>query len=104
MAKNVFKPTEVMYQSQKLVIEPPRMTSDEPEELDAVGDAYSGPTVEDLSREADEYRRAWEEEKVQLEKVRELLWEITEDVEGSATIRSLFEEPLASALRTHARN
>ena len=66
MAKNVFKPTEVMYQSRKLFIEPPRLSSDEPEELDAVGDVYSGPTVEDLRREADEFRRAWEEEKAQL--------------------------------------
>ena len=32
MAKNVFKPTEVMYQSRKLFIEPPHLTTDEPED------------------------------------------------------------------------
>jgi flagellar assembly protein FliH len=85
MAKNVFKPTEVIYQSRKLFIEPPRLTADEPEELASVGDAYSGPSVEDLRREADEFKRAWEAEKAQLIASAQAEAErITKDAEGVA--------------------
>ena len=85
MAKNVFKPTEVMYQSRKLFIEPPHLTTEEPEELDTVGDVYSGPTIEDLRREADEFKRAWEAEKAQVIASAQAEAErITKDAESTA--------------------
>ncbi len=65
MAKNVFKASEIMYQSRKVFIEPPRMHAEETESLEPVSE-YIGPTVEDLRREAQEFQAGWEEEKKNL--------------------------------------
>ena len=40
MAKNVFKPTDIMYNSRKVFIEPPKIVAEEPvEEVQAVEEA-----------------------------------------------------------------
>ena len=69
MAKNVFKPQDIMYSARKVFIEPPKILPEEPaEEAEAVEEPgeYTGPTVDDLRREADQFRRDWEEEKKKL--------------------------------------
>jgi flagellar assembly protein FliH len=69
VAKNVFKPQEIMYLSRKVFIEPPKIVAEEPaEEIEAVEEAkeYTGPTVDELRREAEEFRRGWEQEKQRL--------------------------------------
>jgi len=69
VAKNVFKPQEIMYLSRKVFIEPPKIVAEEPaEETEAIEEEreYSGPTIEDLRREAEEFRRGWEQEKQRL--------------------------------------
>ncbi len=69
MAKNVFKPTDIMYNSRKVFIEPPRIVAEEAvEEVQAVEEPgeYAGPTADDLRREAELFRRDWEEEKKKL--------------------------------------
>ena len=69
MAKNVFKPQEIMYLSRKVFIEPPKIVSEEPvQEAEAVeeqqrGGEFTGPTVDELKKEADQFRRNWEQEK-----------------------------------------
>ncbi len=65
MAKNVFKPQEIMYRTRKVFIEPPRIEPEEPQPVE-VAEEYTGPTVEDLRREAEEFRKRWEEEKQQM--------------------------------------
>jgi flagellar assembly protein FliH len=70
LAKNVFKPQEIMYLSRKVFIEPPKIVTEEPvEEVEAVEETrgeFTGPTVEDLRREADRFRKDWEKEKERL--------------------------------------
>ena len=73
MAKNVFKPQEIMYLSRKIFIEPPRIsTSEEPAQPIEVAPVqteegeFTGPTVEDLRREAEAFRKEWEIEKQRL--------------------------------------
>ena len=70
MAKNVFKPQEIMYLSRKVFIEPPKIVTEEPvEEVEAVeetGGEFTGPTVEDIRREAERFRKDWEKEKERL--------------------------------------
>ena len=69
MAKNVFKPQEIMYLSRKVFIEPPRIVAEEPAEVvEAVEEEkeYTGPTVDDLRREAEDFRRGWETDKQQM--------------------------------------
>jgi flagellar assembly protein FliH len=65
MAKNVFKPQEIMYLSRKIFIEPPRIAPEEPEEIPAMEEEarYSGPSMEELRREAEEFRKNWDTEK-----------------------------------------
>ena len=69
MAKNVFKPQEIMYLSRKVFIEPPKIVVEEPaEEIEAVEEEkeYTGPTVDEIRREAEEFRTTWEQEKQRL--------------------------------------
>jgi len=68
MAKNVFKPQEIMYLSRKVFIEPPKIVPEETVEEIAPaeeerGGEYAGPTVDDLRREADAFKKDWEAEK-----------------------------------------
>lgn len=67
MAKNVFRADEILYQSRKIFIEPPRVEQP-PEEPEAVEPSagYTGPTAEDVRREADTFKARWEEEKARL--------------------------------------
>ncbi len=67
MAKNVFRADEILYQSRKIFIEPPKMEAapEEPEVLEPAAE-YSGPTAEDVRREADAFKARWEEEKARL--------------------------------------
>ena len=70
MAKNVFKPQEIMYLSRKVFIEPPKIVTEEAvEEVEAVEETrgeFTGPTVEDIRREAERFRKDWEKEKERL--------------------------------------
>lgn len=67
MAKNVFRADEILYQSRKVFIEPPKVepVEEAPEAVEA-GEEYAGPTVEDVRREADVFKARWEEEKARL--------------------------------------
>jgi flagellar assembly protein FliH len=67
MAKHVFRPTEITNLTRKVYIEPPRPVEAVAEvvQLDAAdaAEAYAGPTVEELRREAEAFRASWEQEK-----------------------------------------
>ncbi len=66
MAKNVFRADEILYQSRKVFIEPPRVKPEEvPEEVESL-EEYTGPSMDDLRREADSFKARWEEEKSRL--------------------------------------
>jgi flagellar assembly protein FliH len=71
MAKAVFRPGEIEVNEAKIVLAPPTSfpelshlapAESEAEELPDV-EVFSGPTVEDLRREADAFRLQWESEK-----------------------------------------
>jgi flagellar assembly protein FliH len=68
VAKNVFRADEILYQSRKIFIEPPRVEAppEEPQAVEPAGAEYSGPTAEDVRREADAFKARWEEEKARL--------------------------------------
>jgi flagellar assembly protein FliH len=66
VAKNVFRADEILYQSRKVFIEPPRVVPEEVvEEVEAV-EEFAGPSMDDLRREAEEFKGRWEEEKARL--------------------------------------
>ncbi len=68
MAKNVFRPTEVKNLTKKVFIDPPKVIEKElpkvVEKTTAVED-YSGPSLDDLRREAEEFKAHWDEERAQ---------------------------------------
>jgi flagellar assembly protein FliH len=66
VAKNVFRADEILYQSRKIFIEPPRVEAPPEEPLAAAVAEYAGPTAEDVRREADAFKARWEEEKARL--------------------------------------
>jgi len=68
VAKNVFRADEILYQSRKVFIEPPKVEAPPPEEPEALAPAeeYSGPSVDDIRKEAEAFKSRWEEEKSRL--------------------------------------
>ena len=68
MAKNVFRADEILYQSRKVFIEPPKVEAPPPEEPEALAPAeeYAGPSVDDIRKEAEAFKSRWEEEKSRL--------------------------------------
>jgi len=70
LAKNVFKPQEIMYLSRKIFIEPPKIVPEEPVEeaapVETERGEYTGPTVDELRKDADKFRAEWEAEKARM--------------------------------------
>ena len=67
MAKNLFRPMEIVnLTAQKVEIAPP--VFEEEDSLDELQEVeeYTGPTADDLRREAEMFRTSWEEEKVRM--------------------------------------
>jgi flagellar assembly protein FliH len=63
MAKNVFRPTEVTnLSSGRIVLDTP-FKEQKPVEVAAPAEEYTGPTADDLRREAEAFKVQWEEEK-----------------------------------------
>ena len=62
MAKNVFKSSEITVLTNKAFIDAPKNEQKEAEIAQEVVE-YSGPTAEDLRREAEEFRQKWEQQK-----------------------------------------
>ena len=71
MAKAVFRPGELTVVESRVILEPPGgfgsadTLEDELEEVDEIGAAeeYTGPTADDLRREAEAFKAQWEQEK-----------------------------------------
>jgi len=66
VAKNVFRADEILYQSRKVFIKPPQVEVGEPPEEVECLEEFNGTAVEDLRREADEFKANWEQEKARL--------------------------------------
>lgn len=64
MAKNVFRPQEIIHLTSAYVLNAPKekLPEKELEEVEAI-DEYHGPTADDLRREAELFRQNWEAEK-----------------------------------------
>ena len=62
MAKNVFKPAEIVALTKQIQLETPFEKMVEPEEI-IPAEEYTGPTADDLRREAEAFKASWEAEK-----------------------------------------
>ena len=64
MAKTVFRPTEIIKSDQKVLLKLTHDFTPEPEESEVEEiPEYSGPTADDLRREAEAFKKDWEAEK-----------------------------------------
>ncbi len=86
MAKNVFRAAEVNVLNERVLIAGPA-TPQVVEELDEIADIeeYTGPTADDLRREAEQFKQNWEAEReAMLTEAREAAQRITEEAENRA--------------------
>lgn len=67
MAKTVFRPGEAKELEKKMVLPLFKDYTPEPEVEEVEEEVYEGPTVEDLKKEAEEFKAQWEQEKQQME-------------------------------------
>ena len=67
MAKAVFRPGEAKELEKKMVLPLFKDYSPVEEEPEVVEEVYEGPTVEDLKKEAEEFKAQWEQEKQQMQ-------------------------------------
>lgn len=65
MAKNLFRAQEVRSTQNKLVLESPFEEEAEEVEVESI-EEYSGPTADDLRREAEVFKKNWEQEKQEM--------------------------------------
>ncbi len=104
MAKNVFRAQEIKNSFRKVYIQPPeefatQLVTQEPEEIVE----YSGPTVDDVRREAEEFRARWEEEKAALlDRSREEADRIVKDAERVAFQEVKTRQEEASRIKDEA--
>ncbi len=67
MAKNVFRPTEVVNLTKKVFIEAPKIVkAEEPVRLETEPEEYLGPSLDDMRRESEEFKEQWEQTKSQM--------------------------------------
>jgi flagellar assembly protein FliH len=84
LAKNVFRPTEVVNLTSAVQVEAPRVVDEEPEVIDEIPE-YTGPTADDLRREAEAFKVTWATEKAQMiERATREADEIVKDAETRA--------------------
>lgn len=64
MGKNVFRSTEIDFKQHKVFLRPPQpIRTEEPEALEAIEEEYSGPTADQLRREAELFKSNWDAER-----------------------------------------
>lgn len=84
MAKNVFRAYEISSSSSRVHIPPPGFVVEQPVDLEEV-EEYSGPTADELRREAELFRENWDKEKeLMLESARKEADEIIQEAENTA--------------------
>ncbi len=107
MAKNVFRSNEVQYLGSKVFIASPESegaTTAEPVEVQPA-EEYEGPTADDLRREAELFRRQWEQEKARMiSDARAEADRIVKEAENLAFEEVRTKSEQAQALKTTAEN
>ena len=66
MAKSVFRPQEIKAQQDTVVLPLYKNYAPEEPEIEEVVEEYTGPTADDLRREAEAFKQQWELEKTKL--------------------------------------
>ncbi|MFO8063163.1 MAG: flagellar assembly protein FliH [Spirochaetota bacterium] len=86
MAKNVFRAGEIRVQDGKVFIEGPDSPPQAPQPVqEEEAEEYTGPTVEDIRKEAEEFRAKWDQEREQMiQEAKEEAERIVKEAENQA--------------------
>ena len=105
MAKAVFRPGEAKELEKKMVLPLFKDYTPVEEEPEVVEEVYEGPTVEDLKREAEEFKIQWEAEKQQMENEAQLKADaIIKKAEDAAFEEVQRQTNSAAEIKTQAEN
>ncbi|QTQ12052.1 flagellar assembly protein FliH [Treponema parvum] len=105
MAKTVFRPNEIKKRPGEVMLKLVHSYEPKVEEVVEEAPVYEGPTVEDLKREADEYRARWEDEKkLMLEKAQAEAAEIVSKAKDDAFSEVKKQSDQAQVIKTDAQN
>lgn len=104
MAKNVFRPQEVVDLGTSVMIEPPPTKAPVIQAAEPV-EEYLGPTADDLRREAESFKEQWEQEKAaMIEKARIEAEEIVKQAEQAAFEEVKKQTDQAQKIRQEAQD
>ena len=104
MAKNVFRSKDIVNLGTSIMIEPPKPVEPEVEAIEPM-EEYTGPTADDLRREAEAFKAQWEEEKAaMIAKAREEAEEIIKKAEETAFEEVKKQTDQAQKMRQEAQD
>ncbi len=104
MAKNVFRSQEIVNLGTSVMIEAPKPVEPEVEAIEPI-DEYTGPTADDLRREAEAFKEQWEQEKAgMIAKAREEAEEIVKKAEQTAFDEVKTQTDQAQKIRQEAQD
>ena len=105
MAKAVFRPGETKLEEKKVLLPLVHNFAPVEEEVEEVEEEYTGPTVEELKKEADEYRAKFEQEKhVMLKEAQAQADQILKNAEQAAFAEVKRQTDQAAVIKTDAQN
>ena len=105
MAKAVFRPGETKLEEKKVLLPLVHNFAPVEEEVEEVEEEYTGPTVEELKKEADEYRAKFEQEKrVMLKEAQAQADQILKNAETAAFSEVKRQTDQAAIIKTDAQN
>ncbi|MBP3365367.1 MAG: flagellar assembly protein FliH [Treponema sp.] len=104
MAQSVFRPTEVTNKDEKVILQFTKDFTPPEEEVKEEIPEYTGPTAEDLRKEAEEFKAKWEEEKARmLEQAQAEADRIVKDAEEAAFSQVKHQADQAAVLKAQAQ-
>ena len=105
MAKAVFRPGETKLEEKKVLLPLVHNFAPVEEEVEEGEEEYTGPTVEELKKEADEYRAKFEQEKrVMLKEAQAQADQILKNAETAAFSEVKRQTDQAAIIKTDAQN
>lgn len=104
MAQSVFRPNEISTNNDKLVLQFTKDFTPVVEEVVVEAPEYTGPTADDLRREAELFKKQWEEEKAQmLAKAQADADQIVKNAEEAAFAQVKHQTDQSQVIKTQAQ-
>lgn len=105
MAKSVFRPNEITKNEEKVILKLTKEFAPQEPEIEEVIPEYTGPTADDLRREAELFKKQWEiEKKEMLDKAQASADLIVKNAESAAFAQVKHQSDQAAVIKTNAQN